>query len=294
MINPLPHNVECDRCCDVAIVDSPTQEIDLIQLDLLTGLRVVEHLGRRCSSTHATYYKRDDELVQILNWIALFVAPHYTDTYCDTAVALSAQHGAVTVHIANSSGSPPNQVERANVSLLMGTLRRAFIDDSDPAFITTSFLVPLIQKALPEILRKLALVRNTQTDGPHHTLHRFCSLVSFWVRYRPGGECSRGFVNTAAASGKSENQATDMLVQSFMRLMMGQDCIEHKGMTPNEKYAFLEPVLTACDLLVRSTFFDDLVNHHQYRLALDISDRQFPLTCVVETLILMLGILVDF
>lgn len=74
----------------------------------------------------------------------------------------------------------------------------------------------------------------------------------------------------AVASGK---RTTDMLVQSFMHLMMIQDFKEQKGTASNEKYAYLEPVFTLCDLLVRSTFFDDLVNHFQYRLALDISDR---------------------
>lgn len=268
MLNPLSHNV--DR--DVVGIESFTQEFDKIQLNLLIGLRVVEHLGRRYSSTHATYYKRDDELVEILNWIALFIAPNCTDTYCDIAVAFSAEQGTVTIHIANSSGGTPNEVEHANLSLLLSILRRAFCDDNDPALTASSFLVPLVQKSFPEILRKLASVRNAETDGPHRTLHRFCNLVSFWVRYRPGGECSRGFVDMAVASGK---RTTDMLVQSFMHLMMIQDFKEQKGTASNEKYAYLEPVFTLCDLLVRSTFFDDLVNHFQYRLALDISDLLF-------------------
>jgi hypothetical protein len=262
--------------CD-GVNESPIQEFDKIQLDLLIGLRIIEHLGRGCSSTHATYHKRDDELVQILNWIALFITPNHTDIYCDTAVALSAEHGAVTVHIANSNGSPPSEEERANVSLLMSTLRLAFFGDSDPAITASSLLAPLVHKAFPEILRKLALVRHMETDGPYHTLHRLCMLISFWVQYRPGGECSKGFVTMAAALGRGEKQATGVLVQSFVDLMMGQDIKEKKEMTSNERYTCIRPLLTSCDLLVRSTFFDDLINYPQYRLALEISDRQFPL-----------------
>jgi hypothetical protein len=283
MLNLPSHNVEGD-----ASIESPTQEFDKIQLDLLIGLRVVEHLDRGCSSTHATYYRRDDELVQILNWIALFISPSYTDTYCDIAVAISAEHGEVTLHIANSSGGPPSEVERANVSMLMSTLRRTLFDDSDLALTASSFFVPLVQKALPEILRRLALVQSMVTDRPDHTLQRFCSLVSFWVQYRPGGECSRDFVHMAAASGNDGQEATDMLVQSFMNLMMVPD-FNKEGTASNETYAYLDSVMTSCDLLVRSTFFDDLVNHFQYRLALDISDRQSSLTRVIETLMLKLS-----
>lgn len=251
-----------------------SKKYEKIQLDILTGLRVVEHLGKGYSSPHVTYHKREDSLIQILNWIALFITPNYPDRYCDIAVALSAQRDGITVHIANSSGGPPSEKERANISLFISILRRAITDDSKPALATLSFLVPLVQKAYPEILRKLASVRSTEMEGPQRTLSRFCSLVSFWVQYRLGGERSIGFINMAIASGKSETQATDMLVLSFTNLMMDQ-FTERKGIASNEKYAHLEPILTWCDLLVRSTFFDDLVNHSQYRQALDVSDRQF-------------------
>jgi hypothetical protein len=275
MLNRPSHNTAPDD--GDGVLESPIHEFDDIQLNLLIGLRVVEHLGRGCSSANATYHRRDDELVQILNWIALFITPNYTDTYCDSAVALSAEHGAVTIHIANSNGGPPDEEERANVALLMSTLRWAFFDDSDPANTASSLLAQVVHKAFPEILRKLALVRYVEADGPYHTLHRLCMLISFWVQYRPGGECSRGFVTMAATFGRGEKQATDVLVQSFVDLMMGQDIKDKKKMTSDEQYAYLQPLLTSCDLLVRSTFFDDLINYPQYRLALEISDRQFPL-----------------
>ena len=276
-LNLSSHNVECDA----SIVIHP-QDFDKIQLDLLIGLRVVEHLGRTCLSTHAIRYKRDKEpLIQILNWIALFVTPNYTDTCCDIAVALSAEHGEVTVHIANSSGLQ-SKAERANVSMLTSTLRQTLsARDNDPALATSSFLASMVQKAFPEILRKLALVRNTDTNGPEHTLRRFCSLVSFWIQYCPGGECSRGLVDMAAASGNNEQRATDALVQSFTSLMTDQDFNGRQGTVSHKMYAHLiEPAIVSCDVLVHSTFFDDLVNNSQYSEALpDVSDRQFFSPC---------------
>jgi hypothetical protein len=274
MLNPRSHNVESES--DAGSIATPSQDFDKLQLDLLMGLRVVEHLGRgQRSIIHDTCHKRSEELVQLLNWIALFVAPNYTDRCCDIAVALSVERGEVTVHIANSGGGPPSETERENVAMLISILRQILSGDSDPALAASSFLAPLVQKAFPEILRKLALVRNTDTNGPIHTLRRFRDLVSFWIAHQPDGERSRGFVEMAAASGKHGQRATDELVQSFVSLMlMDQDFSVEQEMGSNDMYALLEPVLNSCDLLVRSTFFDDLVNRSQYNQALYISDCQ--------------------
>ena len=262
-----PNNAEHD-----APAVSAKLKYEKMQLDILVGLRIMEHLGQSSSSTHATVHRPDNEVVHILNWVSLFIMPNSADgAYSDVAVALSAEGGAVTIHIASGPGGPPSKGELARVTLFLSILRRAFHDNLGPTLTNSSFLAPLVHKEFPRIIQELALVRSTDPDGL--TLDRLSRVVSFWLQYRPEGERSGGFMIMATASRGNEG-ATAMLVRAFQDLMELPENTELQEITAEEEYTYLEPRMAACDLLIRSTFFDDLVNHRPYRLALEVLDGQ--------------------
>lgn len=243
-----------------------------MEVDILIGLRIMEHLGRDQPTSFSTCHPLEDETVQILNWISLCIVSNSSSSYCDVAVAISAQPGNVIIHISSGSG-PPSEHDDQSISLFMGALRHAFSNNLGPPLIVRSFLGMLAHRAFPQIIRKIAAVREVGSGDPTHTYERFCSLVSAWLHYRREGEMSRGFVDLATESAGGGIQANNVMVQSFLNLLF-HNIGDTQGMNPQEKYQYMVSVLTSCDLLVNSTFFDDLLNHNPFRLSLEISDRK--------------------
>jgi hypothetical protein len=243
------------------------------EVDILIGLQIMEHLGRDYPTTFSTSHPLDDVMVQILNWIALCIVSNSCSSYCDVAVAFSAQPGNVTIHISSGSG-PPSRDDQEGISLFITTLRRVLSNSFDPALIIREFLDMLARRAFPQILRKIAAIQGVEGYGPAHASERFRSLISAWLHYQPEGERSRGFIDLAIESGGGEDQANNVMVKCFLDLLFHNNGDPQK-MTPKEKYNYMGSVMTSCNMLVNSTFFDDLINHHPFRLSLEISDRKW-------------------
>ncbi|KAF9467743.1 hypothetical protein BDZ94DRAFT_1304951 [Collybia nuda] len=245
-----------------------------MEVDILIGLRIVEHLGRDQPTKNSTNHPKEDEILQILNWISLCIVSDSPSPYCDVAVAISAQPGNVTIHISSGSGSP-SQHEHENIALFIDTLRCAFLNDLGPSLIVRDFLGMLAHRALPQIIQKIRAVQKVEGGGPEYTYKRFYSLVCAWLHHRPEGEISKGFVDLAVELTRREDQATNVMVQSFFDLL-SYNIEDTQRTTPQEKYQHMVSAMASCDLLVSSTFFDDVINRDKpYRLSLEITDLLF-------------------
>lgn len=132
------------------------------------------------------------------------------------------------------------------------------------------FLRTIISNAHAKIERKLLLLGKTDME-PDQTSYRFSALVSTWLMYRPEGEQSSGLITMALDKG---GVASECLVQCFVSL-------SHYSLSEalrfDERLVRISKAIATCNLLVDSTFFDDLMNYHTFRLSLKNDDRTQPL-----------------
>ncbi|SJK98657.1 uncharacterized protein ARMOST_01926 [Armillaria ostoyae] len=243
---------------------------DAAQLDLLFRLRVIEQL-QALAYPHIHHHRPDDHIIDILNWIASCFARNASGDA--VSVAFSAYPGLITLYIANNDNNPNTDVVRNCVILFLSTLRAVLPDDGvAPEVASRMFLRMVVDIAHARIQRKIDLVGQTE-EGPGQTAYHFTNLVSLWLVYRPEGEQSRRFLNMAVNYGGDSARANEYLIQSFLTLVNLSP--EHDKLNADKRYTYLSSIITACSLLVDSTFFDDLVNYHSFRLSLKIQDRIF-------------------
>jgi hypothetical protein len=73
--------------------------------------------------------------------------------------------------------------------------------------------------------------------------------------------------------GGNVNRATEFMVQSLYTLVH-QDEAVLAAMSPDDARSCVLSTITACSLLATSTFFEDLTQHHAYKLSLKVHDRR--------------------
>ncbi|KAK0203529.1 hypothetical protein DFS33DRAFT_809619 [Desarmillaria ectypa] len=236
------------------------------QLDLLFRLRIIEQL-QALTYPHIHHHHPNDHIIDILNWIASCFAQNASGDA--VSVAFSAHPGLITLYVANNHNTPNTDTVRNCVNLFLSTLRTVLRDDDVvPEVASRMFLRMVVDIAHARIQRKIDLVGQTE-EGPGQTAYHFTNLVSLWLVYRPEGEQSRGFLNMAANYGGDSARANEYLIQSFLTLANLSP--EQDKVDVDERYTYLSSIITACSLLVNSTFFDDLVNYHSFRLSLKIA-----------------------
>ncbi|KAG7448883.1 uncharacterized protein BT62DRAFT_1003606 [Guyanagaster necrorhizus] len=246
--------------------DPPTT--DAAQLDLLFRLRIIAQL-QALAYPHIYHCHLDDHIIDILNWLASCFAPNASGDA--VSVAFSAHSGLITLYIASNHNTPNTDAVRKCVIRFLSTLRTVLRDgDVGPKVASQMFFRMVVNIAHARIQRKIHLVGQTD-EGPGQTAYHFTNLVSLWLVYRPEGEQSRGFLNMATNYGGNSACANKYLIESFLTLVN----LPPEQADVNERYTYLSSIITACSLLVNSTFFDDLVNHHSFRLSLKIQDRIF-------------------
>lgn len=252
---------------------------DMMQLDILAGLRIMEHLGRSRPSTHETFQpQRDSELIQILNWLSVCLACDTSAAYHDVAVAISAVEGCVTVYLVKGDACPPTSEQRHNVETFMSILRRALLDGADPVVTGQYFLCMLAMDVFPAFAQRAAQIGETLDGGNQATMERFHRIVNLWLRYYPRGEQSPGFVDMARKFG-GEKHATEMMLECVYSLVFLDAVDDPSSADMNVKYAYMDAVLRDCVLALGSTFFADLTQERsKFRTYyLEIDDRQFSI-----------------
>ncbi|KAL0062036.1 hypothetical protein AAF712_011114 [Marasmius tenuissimus] len=254
---------------------SPHGDFDVedlqFQTDILARLRVIEQLQSYTLPRFRSSIP-DDILTDILNWISLCFCPNASDD--DVAVALAIYRGQISLFVANTPNSPSTSSLNLTKNVVRTTLKKVLSDDSmAPPTAARLFSRMIVDIGHPRLQRKITLLGRTSGD-PQSTGLRFASLVKSWLFYRPDGERSKGFVNRAVSLAGNATNTTDYMVRSFW-VIVEQANFSTDGMPPDQRYTYLTSMMTACDLLVKSTFFNDLLNHHTFRVTLEDTDRLF-------------------
>ncbi|KAF5379582.1 hypothetical protein D9757_009242 [Collybiopsis confluens] len=246
----------------------PTQ-----QVDLLVRLRVLEQLQKTLGSApptaHDSFSMTEQIILDILNWISQCYALNPSDA---VAVAISMCAGKVTLHLCLSDAESALRTSKQ----LISTLRTVLDPDDNPD--TSSAIGPFFRLAVKlshrRILHKLSRIGTTDEDTDS-TARRFTSLVAAWLLFRPEGELSRGFVKVATNYGGT---TTDYMIQSFITVVVQHNAdAQWRGVTEEQCFSYISSIITACTLLINSTFFSDVRNSRSFRSYLRIEDRIFLL-----------------
>ncbi|ESK88474.1 hypothetical protein Moror_1272 [Moniliophthora roreri MCA 2997] len=264
-VNQLLPSLDSLRCAET--LDDQTQ------LDLLVRLRIIEQLDQ--VSNHPRFRSAghsEDFVTDILNWISLCFCPNPSSD--DVAVAFATYNGRITLYVSSSESCPSSRSLETSKDGLQSVLKQVLgYQGMTPSASTRLFLRMIVDKCYPRIRRKISLLGNADGD-PGSTAHHFMTLVNSWIFYRPEGETSKGFVNMALTHTGDVSETTKYMIQSFCTIANQAD-VDTDGMSSDERYNYLTSVISACDLFVKSTFFEDLVNHHTFRLTLKPQDRTF-------------------
>ncbi|KAF5338679.1 hypothetical protein D9757_015005 [Collybiopsis confluens] len=220
----------------------PTQ-----QVDLLVRLRVLEQLQKTLGSApptaHDSFSMTEQIILDILNWISQCYALNPSDA---VAVAISMCAGKFLIQTTTQ------------------TLRRP----------SGHFFRLAVKLSHRRILHKLSRIGTTDEDTDS-TARRFTSLVAAWLLFRPEGELSRGFVKVATNYGGT---TTDYMIQSFITVVVQHNAdAQWRGVTEEQCFSYISSIITACTLLINSTFFSDVRNSRSFRSYLRIEDRIFLL-----------------
>ncbi|KAL0576107.1 hypothetical protein V5O48_005881 [Marasmius crinis-equi] len=241
------------------------------QIDLLARLRIIEQLQQFSLPRFRSSFP-DDILTDILNWITLCFCPNPSSD--DVAVALAIYRGQITLFIASTPNSPSTSTLNLTKNVFKTALKQVLSENSmAPLVAARLFVRMIVDIAYPRILRKIALLGNTDGDPKQTGLH-FASLVKSWLFYRPEGEKSKGFVAKAGPYASNGISTTDYMIQSLWMIAERAN-LSTDGMAPNERFVYLNSIMTACELFVKSTFFNDLLNHHTFRITMREQDRIF-------------------
>lgn len=262
------------------IVDRIAHRANATQIDLLVRLRIIERL-QGLSHPRAQYPQAEEAILPVLNWLAsCFVCGSAARV---VAVALSSQRGLVTAYIASHGDEATNQSALTEaVNVFKTALRNVLSDDRvTPELATKTFLRLLLGTAYPKIFRKIVLVGRSGGE-PGETTYHFGTIVHAWLTYRSEGEMSRGFVSMAlnpdptSDASDSPRHATDYMIQSLLTVVHPKHR-DSDGLTQEGRHMYLSYIITACTLLEKSTFFNDVVNDTAFRAALRITDSTYML-----------------
>lgn len=253
---------------------------DIMQLDILVGLRIMEELGKARPSPHDIHFESSGHLVQVINWLTLCLVRDVSSSYHDIAASISTEPGCITVHLTKGSGVPPTPDDLEMTSIFLGTLRRVLYEgliypneEHRDLKAYKHFLWMLAENIFPAFNRKLALIGTTEENDPQQTFGRFQELVGVWLRCCPAGEQYSGFINLARERG--DNDATDIFVQAIRDIIEADPALELAMV--EEKYIRMNCVLKKCVLVVNSTFFADVVNQSSaFNRSLESFDGSWP------------------
>ncbi|KAF8068794.1 hypothetical protein FPV67DRAFT_1668859 [Lyophyllum atratum] len=236
---------------------------DSLQLDFLAGLRIVEQLGTARPTKHDSYFEHDDELISSLNWISLLLETDSSAPQRDIAVALSAEKGRITIHLAKANAQLPTREERGRLATLMRTLRLALqLDNCDSNLMANRFTDMMSGDTLPEISRKLHRIGTVQGRAPEKNWEHFLSLLPIWRQSRSKGERSPGFIQLAKRihgvvhGARYANAEMIDTMKSFILYDQGKPI---EKMNAEEKSRFTTLVMVTSALMISSDFFNDLI-----------------------------------
>ncbi|KIK56921.1 hypothetical protein GYMLUDRAFT_87156 [Collybiopsis luxurians FD-317 M1] len=244
------------------------------QLDLLVRLRVLEHLqntlGYPIPVQQDTQSLTEQVVLDVLDWIAQCYALNPSDA---VTVAVSTRPGIVTLHLCHDDVKSAIQTSKVFLAMLRTVLN--FDENTNSSSVIAPIFQMVVNMAYPRILHKVSRIGITD-GGPDDTAHHFTSLVTAWMLFRPGGEQSRGFVKVATNYAGTTARTTEYMVQSFITIVeqcnAGARC---KDMNEQKRFSYLSSIVVACNLLINSTFFNDLHNHESFRSSLRVEDRLF-------------------
>ncbi|KAG7094643.1 hypothetical protein E1B28_005467 [Marasmius oreades] len=251
------------------------------QIDLLARLRIIEQLQGFCLPRFRNSVP-DDILTDILNWMCLCFCPNPSSD--DVSIALALYSGQITVYIGSTPNSPSLSSLQTTKNIFKSTLKRVILSGVSSAYPTSTTTTPPVATAVillrmvvnigwKRIQRKISLLGNTDGD-PEQTGSRFVSLVRSWLFYRPEGERSKAFADKALSDCGDIARTTDYMVQSFWIVLDQADmCTDDMG--DEQRFQYLTSIMRACDMFIQSTFFDDLLNHHTFRITLKQADLIF-------------------
>ncbi|KAF9269877.1 hypothetical protein L218DRAFT_514 [Marasmius fiardii PR-910] len=255
------------------------------QIDLLARLRIIEQL-QSFSLPRFRSSIPDDLVTDILNWLTLCFCPNPTSD--DVSVALAIYSGEIRMFVGNTPGSPSLSSLQHTKNIFKTALKQVLRGDraSDespsanlvppPGMSTPAasrlFLRMVVDIGWKRIQRKLNLLCHTSGEGPEQTGLRFVLLVQSWLFYRPDGERSKAFVNKAISRCGDVAGATDYMIQSFW-IILNQAGKNLDEMGDEQRFRYLGSMMTACEMFVKSTFFEDLVSHHTFQITLKQADH---------------------
>ena len=244
------------------------------QLDLLARLRIVEQL-QGISPPHPVHQPQDDHIIDMLNWIALFFSPNETGD--SVSVAFSAETGHVTLYVSHHEDGPTTEQAKSTARQFVSSVRRILTNEIASDVASRMFFRMIVDMSYERIMRKIYMVAQTE-EGAGQTTHHFTSLVSVWLIFRPEpeGETSNGLVSMAKSYVGDPRLANEYLVQSFFTIANQTPAIL-SAINATERYSYLSSIITACSLLISSTFFHDVVNHDAFRLSIKSQDRSYSM-----------------
>lgn len=243
-----------------------------IQVNLLVRLRVIEQLqnipGYTNPSPQFSSSSSEQLVLDTLTWIAQCYALKPSDA---TALAVSIKPGLLTLHLYHDE-----ETATRTSKLLLSTLRTVFLSDPEDAIGPSSAIGPFFRMVVntAHVRIQHKLFRIGLTDGtPEDTANHFASLVATWMFYRPEGEQSRGYQRIAFNYGDIR-RASEIMVQSFFTIAKQCDAdVQCEKMDEDSRFTYLSSIVTACNLLINSTFFHDLHNYEPFQMALSSRDR---------------------
>ncbi|KAE9403970.1 hypothetical protein BT96DRAFT_1016583 [Gymnopus androsaceus JB14] len=252
------------------------------QVKQLVRLRLIEQLQNTLgypssspSNSHSFNFN-EQVVLDVFNWIAQCFALRPSDAI---ALAISTRPGLVTLHLCHDQEHPNvKSVIRAS-KMFLSTLRTVLASGPEDMTGASSAIGPFFRMVvnMAHLRIQTKLSRIGYTDGtPEDTAYHFTSLVTTWLLFRPEGEQSRGFLTMAATYGGDVGRANEYMVQSFLTMVEQHNAnAQCEKMNQDERFTYLSSIITACNLLINSTFFYDFLNYESFRMTLRVQDRIF-------------------
>ncbi|KAF5381308.1 hypothetical protein D9615_008318 [Tricholomella constricta] len=256
---------------------------DGLQLEVLAGLRIIEKLGTARPSVYDSSFQVDDDLVSSLNWISLLLETDSSISHRDIAIALSAEKGHITLHLAKANGQLPTKEERERLAILMRTLRLSLKEDRlHKPLVLKRFTDMMSEKTLPEIYRKLSRIGTVKGDTPEENWATFLSVLPIWRKGHPKGERSDGFIKLAQECHgpvHGGQYSTTVMIETMKSFIFYDQCKPLEKLNATERSTFTTLVMRLSRLMMHSTFFKDLVSSNGFlRHKLDYEE----LICMFE------------
>jgi len=250
------------------------------QVKQLVRLRLIEQLQNMFDypghNSPNSLSVNEQVVLDVFDWIAQCFALRPSDA---VALAISTRPGLVTLHLSHDPEHPKvGSVVRAS-EMFLSTLRTVLkINPEDGAGASSAigpFFRMVVNMAHLRIQNKLSRIGSTN-GTPEDTVYRFTSLISTWLTFRPEGEQSRGFMKMAVTYGGDLGRTNEYMIQSFITIVEQHNAnVLCERMNQDERFTYLSSIITACNLLINSTFFHDYLHYESFQVALKAQDRLF-------------------